>query len=170
MLWTEALGPAAGVKEAGSYGLGVAGKLEFWDGLRVLGGEIGYGYGKLRGLEKLREMDFSFWRPEMMCNFCRMRDFGKAINRIQASAPCFGACLHAQTGDCSQKATASGFTVINMLTICMHMLTIGMQRALSIVQLCSHVCHMTFTKQLSLSVEQTHLDASTPKESHQAVH
>lgn len=99
----------------------------------------------------------------MMCNFCRMRDFGKAINRIQASAPCFGACLHAQTGDCSQKATASGFTVINMLTI-------GMQRALSIVQLCSHVCHMTFTKQLSLSVEQTHLDASTPKESHQAVH
>lgn len=99
----------------------------------------------------------------MMCNFCRMRDFGKAINRIQASAPCFGACLHAQTGDCSQKATASGFTVINMLTI-------GMQRALSIVQLCSHVCHMTFTKQLSLSMEQTHLDASMPQESHQAVH
>lgn len=163
MLWTEALGPAAGVKEAGSYGLRVAGKLEFWDGLRVLGGEIGYGYGKLRGLEKLREMDFSFWRPEMTCNFCRMRDFGKAINSIQASAPCFGACLHAQTGDCSQKATASGFTVINMLTI-------GMQRALSIVQLCSHVCHMTFTKQLSLSGEQTHLDASTPQESHQAVH
>lgn len=170
MLWTEALGPAAGVKEAGSYGLGVAAELEFWDGLRVLGGEIGYGYGKLRGLEKLREMDFSFWRPEMMCNFCRMRDFGKAINRIQASAPCFGAYLHAQTGDCSQKATASGFTVINMLTICMHMLTIGMQRALSIVQLCSHVCHMTFTKQLSLSGKQTHLDASMPQESHQAVH
>lgn len=163
MLWTEALGPAAGVKEAGSYGLGVAAELEFWDGLRVLGGEIGYGYGKLRGLEKLREMDFSFWRPEMTCNFCRMRDFGKAINRIQASAPCFGACLHAQTGDCSQKATASGFTVINMLTI-------GMQRALSIVQLCSHVCHMTFTKQLSLSGKQTHLGASMPQESHQAVH
>lgn len=163
MLWTEALGPAAGVKEAGSYGLRVAGKLEFWDGLRVLGGEIGYGYGKLRGLEKLREMDFSFWGPEMTCNFCRLRDFGKAINSIQASAPCFGACLHAQTGDCSQKATASGFTVINMLTI-------GMQRALSIVQLCYHVCHMTFTKQLSLSMEQTHLDASMPQESHQAVH
>lgn len=29
MLWTEALGPAAGVKEAGSYGLGVAAELEF---------------------------------------------------------------------------------------------------------------------------------------------
>lgn len=29
MLWTEALGPAAGVKEAGSYGLRVAGELEF---------------------------------------------------------------------------------------------------------------------------------------------
>lgn len=67
MLWTEALGPAAGVKESGSYGLGVAGKSEFWDGLRVLGRETGYGYGKLRGLEKLREMDFSFWGPEMTC-------------------------------------------------------------------------------------------------------
>lgn len=33
----EALGPAAGVEEAGSCGLGEAGEFDLWDGLRCLG-------------------------------------------------------------------------------------------------------------------------------------